>query len=368
LALALLTGAACGALDLIETERTKLGFEPTAVLEALVTREEKDDQANARFFNDWMGRLRAIPGVSAVGLASITPLQRSSETIPVAIPGRPLAPPGEEPTSHMTVINGDYFAAAGIGVLEGNLFTPKDDMGAPAVALLSRRAAERFFPGESALGKTLIHVERRMEWKIIGIVDDVVAYDHGAIGMIYRPFAQEPRSEMFALVRGTDPAQLDAPVRDAVRALDRGQPVETRPLHVHIDEYLWSTRTTVRLIAIPALLSMLLAMLGVYGVAAYSVTQRRAELGIRAALGASPRALVHLVMREALFIAGVGGGVGLCLAFLLMTGLRRAAQMQGLSTQGVIGLGSGLLLLVLLASYGPAKRAARASPSIAMRS
>jgi putative ABC transport system permease protein len=253
-------------------------------------------------------------------------------------------------------------------VLEGNIFTPKDDEKAPPVAVLSRRAANLLFPGENAIGKTIVHIEQKTSCKIIGIVDDVAAYHKEEIGMMYRPFAQEPRSEMFALLRANDADALERPVRDSVYALDHSQPVETRPLRVHIDEFLWPVRTTTRLIAIPAFLSMLLAVLGVYGVAAYSVTQRRPELGIRAALGASPRALVHLVMREALVIAAIGGAVGLCLAFLVVTALRSAAEMQGLSPIQTVVLSAALVLVVLLASYGPARRAARASPSLAIRS
>jgi ABC-type antimicrobial peptide transport system permease subunit len=151
-----------------------------------------------------------------------------------------------------------------------------------------------------------------------------------------------------------------------VHALDHRQPVETRPLRVHVDEFLWAPRVTAYLIAIPAALSMLLSMLGVYGLAAYSVAQRRYELGIRAALGASPRALVALVMREALWIAGIGGSVGLGLALFVVIALGRA-EVQGLSPVSAIALGIALVLVVLFASYGPARRAARASPSLAMR-
>ncbi|HMJ54409.1 MAG TPA: ABC transporter permease [Polyangiaceae bacterium] len=370
IALALLTGAACGAIDLVMTERRKLGFETTGVLEALVTRDQEDEQDNVRFFTDLLERLRAIPEASTVGLVSVTPLSRGDESVQLAIPGRPPAPPGQELEAKLTIVGGDYFAAGGIRVLEGNVFAAKDDRSAPAVALLSRRAAETFFPSQNALGKTIVQLEEKTQTlcTIIGIVDDIASYRHEEVGMVYRPFAQQPRSGMFALVRGTDPTQFDRSVHDAVHALDHRQPVETRPLQVHIDEYLWAPRTTVRLIVIPAILTMLLAVLGVYGVAAYSVTQRRPELGIRAALGASPRALVRLVMREALWIAGIGGTVGLTLSLLLVMALRKTVTMEALSPAWTFALTAALFLVVLLASYGPARRAAGASPSLAMRS
>jgi putative ABC transport system permease protein len=123
----------------------------------------------------------------------------------------------------------------------------------------------------------------------------------------------------------------------------------------------------VRLIAVPSFLAMLLAVLGVYGVASYSVTQRRTELGIRVALGASPRAVVRLVMREALWIAAIGGGIGLGFSLVIVTALRRMANMQAFSLPWTVALTASLSLVVLLASYGPARRAAGASPSLAMR-
>jgi putative ABC transport system permease protein len=270
----------------------------------------------------------------------------------------------------LTIVEGDYFAAAGIQVLEGNVFTAIHDRSAPAVAVLGRRAAETFFPGQNAIGKTIVHLERKSQTPcvIIGIVDDIAAYRNVDVGMVYRPFSQVPRAEMSALVRGANPALFDRPIRDAVHALDRKQPVEIKPLQVHIEEYLWARRTMVRLIAIPAFLAMLLAVLGVYGVASYSVTQRRPELGIRAALGASPRALVRLVMREAFWIGGIGGSIGLALSLVIVTALRRAANMQAFAPAWTIALTGVLVLVVLLACYGPARRAAGASPSLAMRS
>jgi putative ABC transport system permease protein len=368
IALALLTGATCVIVDLARTEGQKLGFDPDSVLLASVSREATDDADNARFYGDLSIGLRAIPGVTAVGLTSVPPLSRGHEPVHLAIPGRPPAPPGEELEAKLSIVDPDYFKAAVTEVLEGNVFTTKDDGAGPPVAVLSRRAADTFFPGQSALGKTIVQLGRDKQTAciVVGIVDDIASYRNKEMGMVYRPFLQEPRAEMSALLRGANVNQFERPVRDAVHALDRRQPVETRPLQVHIEEFLWSPRTTVRLIAIPAVLAMLLAVLGVYGVSAYSVTQRRFELGIRAALGASPKALVALVMREALWIAGIGGTVGLCLALLVVTAFRRV-EVQGLSPTSAIALGIILVAVVLLASYGPAKRAARASPSLAMR-
>jgi predicted permease len=367
-ALALLTGAASLVVDLVKTERQKLGFEPTRVLSAFITREEADDRSNARFFEDLSAKLRALPGVEAAGLTSFEPLDRGHEPIRVAVPGRPRPVAGEEPEAKLAVVDPSYFKATETEIVEGNVFSAKDDGAGPQVAVLSRRAAETFYPEQSAIGKTIELIDRKRQilCTIIGIVDDIAAFRNREMGMIYRPFAQDVRSEMAALVRGASPDQFDRPIRDAVHALDRRQPVEIHPLLVQVDEFFWAPRMTAYLIAIPALLAMLLSVLGVYGLASYSVAQRRAELGIRAALGAPPRALVALVMREALWIAGIGGSVGLGAALAVVIALGRA-KVEGLSPAAAIAFGFVLVMVVLLASYGPAQRAARASPSLAMR-
>jgi ABC-type antimicrobial peptide transport system permease subunit len=153
-----------------------------------------------------------------------------------------------------------------------------------------------------------------------------------------------------------------------VYALDRAQPVETISLQAHVDEFRWDKRTVIRLIAIPAGLAILLSILGVYGLAAYSVTQRRSELGIRAALGAPPRALVATVMREAVWVAAIGGGIGLVLSVGVVVGLGRVADLRAFPAAATPSLACALVIVVLLASFAPARRAATTPPSLALRS
>jgi putative ABC transport system permease protein len=369
IALVLFTGAACGIAELLRTERQDLGFDPRGALSALVRREEKDEAKNRLFFGELETLLRAIPGAGPVGLTSVPPLERGSERMLLAIPGRPPPPPGEELEGKLTVADGDYFKAAGIEVISGNVFTAKDDAKAPAVAVLSRNAANMYFPGQEAIGKTIVLIDRKIETPcvVIGIVDDVAAYWHAELGMVYRSFAQVLRGEMAAIVRG-NPALLDRAVRDAVYALDRAQPVETISLQAHVDEFRWDKRTVIRLIAIPAGLAILLSILGVYGLAAYSLTQRRSELGIRAALGAPPRALVATVMREAVWVAAIGGGIGLVLSVGVVVGLGRVADLRAFPAAATPSLACALVIVVLLASFAPARRAATTPPSLALRS
>jgi putative ABC transport system permease protein len=377
IALVLLSGAVWCLLDLTHIERTKLGLDPNGVLICDIEREAGDlawvrghDQPreHAAFFRDLLRGLSTIPGLGSTALASQSPMERGFDELRVAVPGRPPAEPGKPLWSAMTAIEGDYFAALRIAVLEGRIFATQDDAEGPRVAVLSRRAADLIFPGEQPLGKTLL-LDEKTPSTVVGIVDDVVAYHHEEVGMIYLPLAQRPTSNLAVLMRGAgDPRQWERPLRDVVRALDSHQPLSgVMPLATHLDEHLWGPRTTVRLIAIPGMLAMLLALLGIYGVAAHSASQRRSELGIRAALGASPRALVQLVMSETLSIATVGAGIGLPLSIILVQALGNAGGVQLLSVLETCALAAALFVLVLLASFGPARRASRVSPSLALR-
>jgi putative ABC transport system permease protein len=377
IALVLLSGAVWCLLDLAHIERTKLGLDPNGVLVCDIERETGDlawvrghdhPREHVAFFRDLLRGLSTIPGLGSAALASHSPMERGFEELKVAVPGRPPAEPGKPLWSATTTIEGDYFAALRMAVLEGRIFATQDNAEGPLVAVLSRRAADLIFPGEHALGKTLLLDETNAS-TVVGIVDDVVAYHHEEVGMIYLPLAQRPTPNLAVLLRGTgDPRQWERPLRDVVHALDSHQPLTgVMPLATHIDEFLWGPRTMVRLVAIPGMLAMLLALLGIYGAAAYSADQRRSELGIRAALGASPRALVQLVMRESLYVAAVGAGIGLTLSIVLVQALGNAAGVQLLSVLETSALAAALFVIVLLASFGPARRASRVSPSLAIR-
>jgi predicted permease len=376
-ALVLLSGAVWCLLDLAHIERAKLGLDPNGVLICDIEREAGDlmwargqdrSRENLGFFRDLLRGLSTIPGLGSAALASRSPMERGFEELKVAVAGRPPAEPGKPLWSATTTIEGDYFAALRIAVLEGRVFGKQDNAEGALVAVLSQRAAALIFPGEHALGKTLL-LDEKTASTVVGIVDDVVAYHHEEVGMIYLPLAQRPTPNLAVLMRGTgDPRQWERPLRDVVHALDSHQPLAgVMPLTTHIDEFLWGPRTMVRLVAIPGMLAMLLALLGIYGVAAYSANQRRSELGIRAALGASPRALVQLVMSEALYIAAVGAGIGLAFSIGLVQALGNAAGVQLLSVLETCALAAALFVIVLLASFWPARRASRVSSSLAIR-
>jgi hypothetical protein len=365
LALALSTGAVAAVREVAHAEHVQLGFEPNGVLVAHMARS--DDTAGTPFYRELTTRLGAISGVKAVGLTSVLPLKRA-EPLPVAVAGRPPPTAGDAMPFRLSVVHGDYFKAAGTAILAGRPFTPHDDAASPAVALLSRRAARRLFASDDAVGKRVVLGANTLA-TVVGVVDDVEIAAAIDGGTIHLPLAQRPQGEMIAVLRTDgDPLAMENPLRDAVRAIDRDQPVfDVAPLEMVIEESLWLRRTLARVLALMGGLATLLALMGIYGIAAYSVGQRRAELGIRAALGASPRALVALVAREALWIGGVGTSVGLVLSFLVVIAFSRATRQSALPPQWNVFLAVTLFAVVVGASLGPARRAGRVPPSLAMK-
>jgi putative ABC transport system permease protein len=365
LALAMLTGAVSAAREFHRGERAHLGFEPKGVLTGLVARP--DETESVAFYRDLATRLRAIPGVTSAGFISSLPLQGSDDI--TTFPADRAAPvPGDALSFRMVVAEGDYFEAAGTRIVEGRAFRAQDSAESPRVAMLSRAAAVRLFLSEPAVGKRLM-LDAKTPCTVVGVTDEITPRGEEERGTIYLPLAQRPRGQMTALLRTSGPPMmLEMPFRDAAAAVDRNQPVsDIRPLEAVVEETLWLQKTLARLLSIMGTVATVLALVGIYGMAAYTVGQRRSELGIRAALGASPRALVLMVLREALWVGGVGTTMGLGLSFLIVMALSQATGRAGLPPAWNVALATALFGVVLAASYGPARRAGRVPPTLAMK-
>jgi putative ABC transport system permease protein len=366
LALGLLTGAVAAGREVSRVKATKLGFEPKGVLTGRVARTP--DAPDTPFYHELVTRLQAVPGVTSVGLVSTLPLEPADQ---VSVHGadRPRPAAGEAPSVRLAVVAGDYFGAAGISILAGRSFTAHDDATAPAVAMLSRRSARLLFSTEEAVSRRVIMLDDGTTYTVVGIVDDVVAPSGEDRDTIYLPLQQRPRARITALLRTTsNPRSFEGPLRSVVAGLDRNQPVfDIRPLDAIVDESLWLRRTLARLLSVMGGVATFLALAGIYGVAAYSVGQRRAELGIRAALGASPRDLVYLVAKEALFIGVIGTTIGLGLSFLVAVALSHATRQSALPPTWNGALAAGVFAVMMVASYAPARQAGRIPPSLAMK-
>ncbi|WP_164017139.1 ABC transporter permease [Pyxidicoccus trucidator] len=377
LAMVLLVGTGLMVRTLQNVQSVDLGFDTNGLLSArlsLPAAKYVDAPRRATFFDELQGRLGALPGVEAVGLINDAPLGQSNTNGDFTLEGSPVQP-GERYLTEYRVASPDYFRTMRIPVRQGRAFGPQDgEKGAP-VAIVNEAFVRSYLGTGEALGRRV-----KLDWNgdsafhdIVGVVADV-RHDRLTLPArpeVYFPLAQLPVPTVTLLLRtrGSE-APVMAAVRQEVKAVDAEQPIfDLAPFTARIDSQLLRPTATARLLAAFALLAVVLAGVGVYGVMAYTVGQRTRELGIRLALGAHPRQVLRLVLGQGLRLTVVGVGVGLLAAF----GCTRllASLLYGVdASEPTIFLGVAVVLggVSLLASWLPALRASRVSPAISLRS
>jgi putative ABC transport system permease protein len=295
----------------------------------------------------------------------------------------PEGPPlSNSPVGYSTVVHPGFFETLGVPLRAGRVFTEQDRAGTNPVAVISESVARRFWPNENAVGKRLHQgsAENNMPWRtIVGVVADVKqgGLDESQPMSIYMPTLQLDTGLVTSITRGTsfvvrsdrDPAALVNPIRAIVRELDPTLPIGViQPLETMLASTVASRRFNVLLLGTFAVIALALAAIGTYGLMAFAVVQRTREIGIRLAIGAAPRDVLRLVVRQGLALALAGVGLGLLGALLLTRVLRSLLfEVNPLdpTTFGAVAL---LLLGVsLMASILPAQRAARIDPNSAIR-
>jgi putative ABC transport system permease protein len=377
LAVMLLAGTGLMVRSFIGLRHVPLGFEPAHLLTAdvvLQSRKYDSDTAAVQFFEEAQSRLAALPGVRAVGAISYLPLSGQRSASGFQVVGQPVPPRGQEPTGDFRAVTPDYFRAMAIPIEEGRAIEPTDRRDAPEVAVVSHTLARTFWPNESAVGHEL-HYEwdRWHTVRIVGVAGDV---HHGGpraepFMEIYLPLGQFPYHGMTMVVRtATDPVSLARPLRETIRGIDPDQPVaQLRPMTELVSASLGSTRLSTVLFGLFGAIGLVLAMIGIYGVGAYTVQQRHHEFGIRMALGAQPRDVLAMVVKHGLVLTGIGiaAGVG---AALVLTRLMRALLFGVAPDDPVTFAWVAVLLagVAALSSYLPARRATRIDPVSALRS
>ncbi|HKU62291.1 MAG TPA: ABC transporter permease [Gemmatimonadales bacterium] len=321
------------------------------------------------FYARLLERLRGIPGVRAAALDGNHPLAHGF-TNSFVIVGRENEY-AEQPEIAIRTVSPEYFGVVGVPLVQGRLLDARDAADAPDAILLNQAAVRRFFPRGDALGARITFWGR--ERTVVGIVGDERFHGvaEAAPPALYPALAQSPIGAATLLVAtGRDPAALAGPVRSAMQSVDAAVALSgVEPLAVSLADSLARPRFTSALLAVFALLALLLASIGVYGVLSFAVTERTRELGIRAALGATPRRILHQVLRQGAVLALAGIGLGLVGA-LAAGRLLRGLLYQVTATDPAI-LSAVVLLLAavaLLASVVPAWRATRIDPMQALRS
>jgi putative ABC transport system permease protein len=306
------------------------------------------------------------------------PLGGLQYSISFEVAGRPPLPPAQQPSLEVRVATAGYFELMGIPVRRGRSFERADGPEAPPVVVLNESARRAFFAGEDPLGKRISLGMGRGEGKprpggeVVGIVADVKEHSlsEKAPPTIYLPHAQLPTSSMNLLLRtAVPPRSLGPAVEAAVHGLDPELPVAgMRTLDEVVGRAVSEPRFYALLLGAFALVALLLAALGIFGVMSFTVAQRRREIGIRVALGAHATDVRRMVLRRALGLVALGVGGGLLAALALTRTL--GSLLFELSPNDPATLGAMALLLVLvaaLASYLPARRATRIDPLEALR-
>jgi predicted permease len=350
------------------------------------------------FFDEAIGRVRTLPGVKAVGAINGLPLFGEIWGKTLTMYDRPLpATVGELPSIQYRVVAGDYFGALRIRMLSGRAFTDRDSASAPKVAIINRELARRQWASADPLGK-VISVNPPLQlvpksivdqalnsgairpdyqpdrYTIVGVADDVRygALDTDAVPLVYVPYAQgaEGAVNLFVAVRTEgDPLALAAPIREQIAAIDRDQPVAAiQPMTARVAASVAQRRMQMNVLAVFAAMSVLLAAIGLYGVMSYAVTERAREMGIRLALGAERRDVIQLVLSHALRIVAIGVVLGvaasLALSRLLRSLLFQVSPSDPLVHFSIVGL---LVAVAVVATYLPARRAARLDPCLTLK-
>ncbi len=350
------------------------GFNPDQVLvaELSLPAAQYDQDEKARFFFDQLlERVRALPGVTRVGLVDALPFSNNGLGGKLVIADRPEPKEGEELTTEKRIVSPGYFETLGIPLLQGRDFLDSDDQGNAPVVIVNERLAQTVWPQENPIGRRISWGEDWMT--VIGVVGNVHQSNlqEDLTLDTYVPYRQAEwvRSMAVALRSQKDPALLGNSLRKAVMEIDKNQALtRVTLLRDLVAESYARRRFQTLLISLLGLLALLLASIGIYGVMAYTVSQRTHEFGIRLALGAEKKRLFRLVLRETASIAGLGMLAG-TLAALALVRLIQSLLYEVNGTDLVSYFTSCLIVfaVALLAGYFPARRAMGVDPLVAMR-
>jgi predicted permease len=378
LSLALLIGSGLLIKSFLRLQQTKPALATDNLLTGAInlpgTRYREPAEA-ARFFRELVQRVAGLPGVQAASVSTARPLSGTARNDPFAVEGRPFDL--SNPTfAGWQMVGANFFHTLGIPLIQGRDLSVQDtDDAAPGVAVINETMAHRYWPAENPIGKRITLGLPRPDnpWvTIIGVAKDL---PHRGIDSspqpdwyLSRPLGPQRNQILFVRTAG-NPSDLAAPIRHLVAEMDHDQPVTNiRTMREVVAETVAPRKFNMLLLTLFAVVAMVLAALGIYGVMAYAVAQRTHEMGIRMALGAQQRHVVGLIIRNGLMLTLIGVAIGLGIAFALtrlMTALLFGVTPTDLPTFAVV---SGLLVFIsLMACYIPARRATRVDPLVALR-
>jgi predicted permease len=372
LALALLVSSALLVQAFINVRLADRGFDESDILAlrvALPEEEYPDTLSVVAFHEELEARLASLPGVIGVGGTTILPSQGNSATY-YSLPGDDISSDLDRKVTDWLDVTPGYFQALDIPILRGRGIEERDRPGTRPVVVISETMAERHWPDGDPLGRELVFYTFSAE--IVGVAADAQI---ASVSLTDRPmvyfsaYQDDDRALGYAVEAEVPLATLVESVRAEIRVIDPNIPAyNMRPLKEIIDESLGGDTIMAKIMSVVAVIALILSLAGVYGVMAYSVSQRRQEMGIRMALGAQNRNVVNMILRQGTALAVLGIVLGLGVAFLMARGL--SVFLFGVEAFEPLiygAMAAALLVAGVAATYLPARRATRVSPVEALR-
>ena len=376
-AVVLLIGAGLMIRSVMRIREVEPGLKPQNLLTAKIAlpRDKYTDaEAAIRFHEKVLERVSNLPGVESAGLVSHLPIEERGFNGNISVEGKTY-PPNESPLVEYRVVSDDYFQTAQIPLLRGRLFSKQEGDDKQPVVVINNAMARQIWPGEDPIGK---RVGEETRATVIGVVADVKNYGllQKSVPEMYAPYTlksfwPDMRWNLRLMVRSTlDSNSIAAAVRREVQAVDPGQPIySVQTMNLVIENTVRDKSLNTTLLSVFAGVSLLLAVIGVYGVMSYTVAQHTREIGIRMALGAQPRSILKLIVGRGLVLVSVGVVVGVLASFVLTRFIEN--MLFGVTPTDPLTFVMIVLLLglvALLACLVPAQRAMRVDPIVVLRS
>jgi predicted permease len=375
-AVVLLIGAGLMIRSILRIREVEPGLRAQNLLTAKVSlpREKyKDAEAAIRFYQQVLERVSNLPGVESAGLTSHLPIEERGYNGNISVEGKTY-PPNEGPLVEFRAVNEDYFEASGIPLLRGRVFSKAEHDDTQPVVVINDAMAKQIWPGEDPIGKRIFDDTKAT---VIGVVGNVKNYGllQQPVPEMYAPYTvkdfwPDMRWNMRLLVRSTlDNTSIASAVRREVQSVDPAQPIyAVQAMNLVIENTVRDKSLNTTLLTVFAGVSLLLALIGVYGVMSYTVAQHTREIGIRMALGAQPSTILKLVVGRGLVLVSIGAMIGVLASFGLTRFIENmlfgVTPTDPLTFVAIVAL---LGLVALLACLVPAQRAMRVDPIVVLR-
>lgn len=360
------------------SEHAQLGFNPNHVLTMMIDPSEigYDSARSLEFYKDLLPRMRSVPGVVSATVATSIPMGMIDNGIDTVTIDGYTPPPGQAPPAiNDNAIGTDYFRTLQIPMVEGRSFTDADNSKSPYVAIVSEAMAQKYWPHEDAIGRHFAAgYDPTHPMQIVGVAGNARygTLNGGTQEYFYTPYTQHDVNSLLALEVRTqgDPEAMETEIERTIHGMAPGLPVfEVKTLHqaLYSPNGLLLYQVVAALAGVMGTLGLILAVVGVYGVLSYVVSQKTGEIGVRMALGAQPGDILRMVYRQGLWIVGIGVAVGLAASFGVAHVLRSFIPVSATDPATFVTVPAVLAAIALAACYLPARRAMRVDPMQALR-